>query len=119
MVHGRSHFDRPVAFLDIDNEDAFFQAARFLIQLGHRRIALLNGDERMTFAHDRRLGMQRALEGAGVSGADQLFYAGNMTVENGYRFARAALAEPEPPTAMLCASILVALGALRAIAEAV
>ncbi len=72
----------------------------------------------MTFAHDRRRGMLRALEGAGVADADQLFYAGNMTVENGHRFAKAALAEPEPPTAMICASILVALGALRAIAEA-
>jgi LacI family transcriptional regulator len=118
VVHGRSRFEQPVAYLDIDNEDAFFQATRFLLQLGHRRIALLNGDERMTFADDRRRGMQRALDAAGLPAADQLFYAGVMTAENGHRFAKAALAEAEPPTAMLCASILVALGALRAIAEA-
>lgn len=118
VVHGRSRFERSVAYLDIDNEDAFFQATRFLVQLGHRRLALLNGDEKMTFAADRRRGMQRALEGAGLPIEDQLFYSGTMTAENGYRFAKAALGEPEPPTAMLCASILMALGALRAVAEA-
>lgn len=118
VVHGRSHFERPVAFLDVDNEDAFFQAARFLLQLGHRRLALLNGEERLTFAHDRRRGVVRALEGAGVSVADQLWYAGTMTAETGYRYARAALADERPPTALLCSSILLALGGLRAAAEA-
>lgn len=118
VVHGRSQFGRPVAFLDIDNEDAFFQAVRFLIQLGHRRIALINGDERMTFAADRRRGMERALSAAGISADDQLWYAGAMTAENGYRFARAALAEADPPTAVLGSSILVGHGVLRAAAEA-
>lgn len=118
VVHGRSRFDRPVAFLDIDNEDAFFQATRFLVQLGHRRIALLNGDERMTFAHDRRRGMQRALEAVGLGIDDLIAFSGMMNAESGHRFARAALAEDPRPTAMLCSSILVALGALRAIAEA-
>ena len=41
IVHGRSEglgFDYP--YLDIDNEAAFHDAARLLVQLGHRRIAL-------------------------------------------------------------------------------
>ena len=46
LVHGRAEgldFDYP--FLDIDNEGAFHEAARLLVQLGHRRVALINGDD--------------------------------------------------------------------------
>jgi LacI family transcriptional regulator len=117
VVHGRPNSDVQIASLDIDNEGAFHQAGRFLAQLGHRRIALLNGDEKLSFAADRRAGFVRALREAGIEPGDELFFSGQMSVENGYRFARAALAGPRPPTAFLCASILVALGAQRAIAE--
>ncbi|MGT2465391.1 hypothetical protein ACVOMV_08920 [Mesorhizobium atlanticum] len=40
IVHGRSEgldFDYP--YLDIDNEGAFHEAARLLLQLGHKRLA--------------------------------------------------------------------------------
>jgi LacI family transcriptional regulator len=118
VVHGRPVSETEVAFLDIDNEGAFYQAGRFLTQLGHRRIALINGDEKLCFAADRRVGLTRALEEAGIEPRDDLFFSGQMSVENGYRFARAALAGEGRPTAFVCASILVALGAQRAIAEA-
>lgn len=118
VVHGRPVSDRPVAHLDIDNEGAFYQATRFLGQLGHRRIALVNGDDRYTFAADRRAGMLRALNEAGIPEADCPYVPGPMTMENGYRVARATLAGESRPTAYLCGSILVALGVLRAVAEA-
>jgi LacI family transcriptional regulator len=118
VVHGRPANAGPVAFLDIDNEGAFYQAGRFLAQLGHRRIALINGDEKLSFAADRRAGFLKALAEAGIEPRDDLVFSGQMSVENGYRFARAALAGKGQPTAFLCSSILVALGVQRAIAEA-
>lgn len=118
VVHGRVVGDVPVASLDIDNRGAFRHAARFLIQLGHRRIALINGDERLLFAMDRRQGVLDAFDEAGLLAPTDLFSSGPMTVENGYRAGRAALANGHPPTAILCASILVALGALKAASEA-
>jgi LacI family transcriptional regulator len=118
VVHGRPADDRSIAYVDIDNEGAFYQAGRFLAQLGHRRIALLNGDEKLTFAADRRAGLVRALAEAAIPPRDDLFFSGPMSVENGYRFARAALSGADMPTAFLCSSILLALGAQRAIAEA-
>jgi LacI family transcriptional regulator len=118
VVHGRPVVDRPIAFLDIDNEGAFYQAGRFLSQLGHRRIALVNGDEKLTFASDRRDGLVRALREAGIEPREELFYSGQMSVENGYRFAKSVLERKDRPTAFLCSSILAALGVQRAVAEA-
>ncbi len=118
VVHGRPADDARIAYLDVDNEGAFHQAGRFLVQLGHRHVALLNGEERQRFAADRRKGLEAALCEAGLEPRDDLFFSGQMSVENGYRFARAALSRTPLPTAFLCSSVLMALGAQRAIAEA-
>lgn len=118
VVHGSPRRPRAFPHLDVDNEGAFFRAAQFLTHLGHRAIALLNDEERLTFAADRHRGALRAMAEAGLEPRPELSFTGPMTMDNGYRFARAALAAPERPTAMLCSSILVALGALRAIEEA-
>ncbi len=68
IVHGRSEgLDLDYPFIDIDNEGAFHEATRLLVQLGHRRIGLINGDTRETFAIHRERGMRRALTGAGLA----------------------------------------------------
>ena len=62
IVHGRSYGmadDYP--FLDVDNEGAFCDAARLLLELGHRRFALLNGPEEFDFAIRRKVGTMAAL----------------------------------------------------------
>ena len=58
-------FDYP--HMDIDNEAAFHDAGRLLLQLGHQRIALINGDIGQTFAMFRERGLRQALAGAGLS----------------------------------------------------
>ena len=59
IVHGRSEgLDFDYAFMDIDNEAAFHEATRLLVQLGHQRVALINGDDRQTFAIFRERGAQ-------------------------------------------------------------
>ena len=51
IVHGRAgDTEDGYAWMDIDNRGAFRQAAKLLTDLGHRRIALINGVELMTFA---------------------------------------------------------------------
>lgn len=116
VVHGRTigqSIDYP--FLDIDNTAAFYDATRLLIQLGHRRIALINGQSHLTFAIRRRNGMQRALEEHGLIFDESLSHHGPMTDEHGNRAMQAFLRHDEPPTAVLCSSTVLALGAVRAI----
>jgi LacI family transcriptional regulator len=118
VVHGRTQTPLPYAHVDIDNRGAFRQACRLLLDLGHRRIALINGDEGQTFARDRRSGWQEALAQAGLADDPGCpSRRGAMTEENGYRFARELLEETPGPTGLLCSSVLLAFGAYRAIRD--
>ena len=49
VLYGRTEEPRPHAFLDMDGELAFREACTFLIELGHKRIALINGEPEYMF----------------------------------------------------------------------
>lgn len=115
VVHGRSEgldFDYP--YIDIDNEGAFREAGRLLIQLGHRRIALINGKMDETFAILRERGLRQALTETGLSLPPARTRAQPMTDEAGYRAARSLLEAPDRPSAILCSSLIMSLGVFRA-----
>jgi LacI family transcriptional regulator len=116
VVHGRTldgKLDFPL--LDIDNEGAFHDATRLLLQLGHRRIALLNGPDYLTFSIARHTGVAKAMAEQGLTLPPGLCQHFAMTEENGYRGMTHLLESDAPPTAILCSSMLLALGAVRAI----
>jgi LacI family transcriptional regulator len=117
VVHGRTRAPHPYAFLDIDNEGAFRQATELLIGLGHRRIGLVNGDLRQSFAVDREAGWRSALLAAGLEAPDALNDSDVMTDEAGYRLTAGMLSSETPPTAVICSSIFSAMGACRAIRD--
>lgn len=116
--HGRPLLGQSVASLSVDNLGAFARGAEHLIGFGHRRIALLNGEEEYAYGRDRRQGYVEALRKAGLTIDAAVMAEGPQTFAEGYRAARRMLALPEPPTAFLCTSVLVATGAARAVAEA-
>src|SRR5262245_5560033 len=114
IVHGRSEgldFDYP--YLDIDNEGAFPDAARLLLQLGHRRVGLINDEVSKTFAMHRERGIRRALAASDLVLAPDHIFCGTMIEENGYRGARLLLERSERPTAIVCSSMIMALGIVR------
>ena len=118
VVHGRvTGHDGPYSWVDVNNLRAFERGTGFLLQLGHLRIALLNGDERLDFARRRRDGYLRALRDAGHAPRPALMTTGEMTAAYGYAQARALLAGPEAPTAFLCAATMIATGVRQAIEE--
>lgn len=118
VVHGRaSGIDGDYSWLDVNNRHAFLRATEFLIDLGHRRIALVNGLEEMDFAHRRRSGYEDSLANRGIALDPTLMRRGEMTEGYGYASASALLDHNSPPTAFLVASIISALGVRRAIEE--
>ena len=119
VVHGRSigvPTDYP--YLDIDNTGAFYDAARLLAQLGHRHFALINGPDYLTFAIRRTKGTMRALAEHGLTLRDDCISNSQMTDEHGFRAMERFLQLETPPTAILCSSTVLALGAVRAINQA-
>jgi LacI family transcriptional regulator len=78
----------------------------------------LNGLRSLSFAQRRLAGYSRALTVAGISIDDALIGHAEMSDGFGYAETNALLRNPSPPTAILTASILTAMGAARAIADA-
>ena len=116
LVHGRDgNRTTPYPFLDIDNKGAFFEAARLLAGLGHSKIGFINGLANLNFANDRALGVVEALAENKIKIEPSMITNGEMTDEYGYRITARMLDSNNAPTAILCASLFIALGAVRAI----
>lgn len=118
VVHGRSEVVADYAWLDIDNEGAFRHATKHLLDLGHRRIGLINGETRHTFAADRERGFRQALAAQQVEVDESLVAEGVMSDETGYRLTARFLDQHPRPTAILVSSMMMSLGALRAVRSA-
>lgn len=118
VVHGRaSNEEHPYAWLDVNNTSAFRRATDFLLDLGHTRIALINGLETMDFAYRRREGYVSALSERGITFDPSLMRADEMTEDFGYHSAKEMLARDVAPSAFLAASMICAFGIRRAIEE--
>jgi LacI family transcriptional regulator len=117
LVHGRTGDATGYSWLDMANIRAFRRATEFLLDLGHRRIALLNGQEGFDFAQRRRKGFEEALASRGLAPLPHLMAHDAMTEGFGYLTASAMLDGPEPPTAFLASSVIIAIGIRRACGE--
>jgi len=113
-VHGRAGQQSPdYCWVDVDNYGAIRLATEHLLDLGHTRIALLNGIETIDFAQQRRRAFCDALEARGLRPDPDIMFAGEMTEYEGYRNARACLDHPNPPTAIIASSIIMTIGVRR------
>jgi LacI family transcriptional regulator len=116
VVHGRATgVEEDYNWVDVNNRRAFHRATQFLLDLGHKRIALVNGPESQDFALRRKSGMVDAMSERGLAPDPATMFSGEMTEALGFRDATLALDGPNPPTAFLAASILSGMGIRRAI----
>ncbi|PLW76928.1 LacI family DNA-binding transcriptional regulator [Cohaesibacter celericrescens] len=119
VVHGRTENGaNRYSWLDVNNRSSFKRATNFLLDLGHTRIALLNGLEEMDFAFRRRIGYESAMVQHGLEVDRDLIFSADMIEPYGYEITRELLKRPNPPTAVLTSSVLTALGVVRAAQEA-
>ncbi len=118
VVHGRTgQPEDSYNWIDVNNRRSFERATSLLLDLGHRRIALVNGLEQMDFAQRRREGFEAALLARALQPEPALMFSEEMTEDYGYRVAQEVLNGPTPPTAFVIASILTAIGVRRALAD--
>ena len=116
VAHGRSETPDDYAWFDIDNEAAFVEAVTLAARQGHRHIAHVAAPPHMNFARLRLKGFLRGIAAAGIPSADAPVHtAPNLDIESGEDIARRLLLLPEPPTAIVCAVDLLAIGAYAAV----
>ncbi|HKW25140.1 MAG TPA: LacI family DNA-binding transcriptional regulator [Terriglobales bacterium] len=101
----------------VDNEGGAYQAIRYLLELGHRRIACIAGQLHVTSGVERLKGFKRALREAGITTAPEYIQEGRFDRLSGYEKALMLLQFSPRPTAIFAANDLVALGVLAATRE--
>ena len=90
-------------------------ATQHLIDLGHRRIAHISGDEQVTTSAARRQGYTDALVEAGLEANPDYLIHGGFSRDGGAAATRRLLGMgPDRPTAVFCANDLCAHGAIQA-----
>jgi LacI family transcriptional regulator len=96
-----------------DNRAGASAAARHLLDLGHRRIAVVAGPQAVSTSRERELGFARTLRAEGIEYGDDDIIRGDFTHGAG-RDALAQLLErtKRPPTALLCVNDVIAFGVL-------
>ena len=101
-----------------DSLGGAYELTKLLLDLGHRRIALVNARRDNSTARDRFAGYARALAEKGikmdealVKWGPSLFY----TMEYGARATEELLGMPDPPTAVFAGNDFVAMGVLGAL----
>lgn len=113
---------RTVTSVSVDNNRGGRMAARHLIELGHKRIALVTGHSQLNVAQDvpanRATGFRSMLTSAGLRLPDDYVHDGDFTIVGGRQAMQRLLALPKPPTAVFFLSDEMAFGALHALREA-
>ncbi|MEV0083262.1 MULTISPECIES: LacI family DNA-binding transcriptional regulator [Saccharopolyspora] len=98
--------------ITVDEHLAGYAAATHLLELGHRRIGFVSGPARALPSRLKRAGWAAALEEAGVEPVAELVANAPFGAEGGAE-AMGRLLDGPRPTAVLCSSDVMALGAMR------
>ncbi|MCH4191685.1 MAG: LacI family transcriptional regulator [Butyrivibrio sp.] len=102
--------------IDVDNISGAKSGVGYLIQRGHRSIAMLNIAEDKDYVRDRQEGYRQAMEESGCGyDPSNVFFCTNQ-VQSGYETAREIL-KKNRYTAFFCATDTIAVGVENAIAE--
>ncbi|WP_102107457.1 LacI family DNA-binding transcriptional regulator [Oceaniglobus roseus] len=114
VLFGRTGDAEGCAWFDIRGGAAMEDAVARLHGFGHRRIGFVGADDAFTYARKRRDGYLAGLADVGLSEDPALIHRGGMTAEDGAAAAGRMLELSRPPTALICATDLLAIGAIRA-----
>jgi LacI family transcriptional regulator len=101
----------------VENRKASQRAVRHLLDLGHRRIAILSGDQHDSSGLERYLGYVDALGERGIPVDPQYVMQGGWSVLGGADGIKRLLELDEPPTAIFSASYPMTVGALKCLKE--
>jgi LacI family transcriptional regulator len=100
-----------------DSEGGAYELTRYLIGLGHRRIAILSGPETTSTSTQRVAGYRRALEDARLKAEPELISYGRYYQDSGYERTRHLLTLTRRPTALFAGNNFIAIGVMKALYE--
>ena len=119
MVDFQGHIPAPnTPTITVTNKKGIHDAMRYLLALGHERIAFITGLMDMASARERLRGYREALEEVGLPYDESLVVDGDWTQIRGFEQSRDLLKRRPDLTAIMASDDLTAFGAMDAIKDA-
>ena len=125
----RNLSDRPIVCVDrklekwagdtvtVANEEGCYRATKYLLQMGHRNVAMISGPRYLTNAVERLSGFRRALMESKAAIAPEYIQESPFSRESGHTAALRLLRLLPRPSAIVAGNDLIALGVLSAARE--
>ncbi len=121
-------FDANIPFVIVDRDDGMnadtvlvdnfaggYEAASYLISLGHTKIACITGPSAVNPSANRYKGFLKALDENGIRIPNDYVKSGDFRYMSGEQAMTKLLNLPDPPTAVFVCNDMMAIGAIRAI----
>lgn len=107
-----------ISSVGLDDESAAHAATQYLLDCGHRQIALVSGPQVEDCVQDRQAGYDAALRAAGLEPNPAWVYEGDWSASSGYQALTQLLRSNGRPTAVFAQNDRMAIGLLRAARDA-
>jgi LacI family repressor for deo operon, udp, cdd, tsx, nupC, and nupG len=117
LVNGKISGQDDMPYVGFDNKMGAKAAVDYLDRMRHQRIGIINGRMTTTNALERFQGFQENLAANRLEFHQEWTAEGDFEEKGGYNAALKILAAVSRPSAILCASDLMAMGAIRALKE--
>ena len=112
MVLNNSFETEPINSIAINNENAAIEVTEYLINLGHKNIATIAGDLSTESGKKRLEGFKSAMKSNSLRLSTKYITVGHYLRSPARKATEALLALSEPPTAIFCASDVMAMEAI-------
>ncbi|MDK2800917.1 MAG: LacI family transcriptional regulator, repressor for deo operon, udp, cdd, tsx, nupC, and nupG [Clostridiales bacterium] len=106
-----------IPYIAIDNVTAAYKATKHLLTIGHKKIALINSDEKFMYARQRKEGYIKALQEFDIPVNEDWIVNAGLSFESGQRMMKYLLSLKDKPSAVFAVSDILAIGALKTIKD--
>ena len=107
----------PFDYIGIDVRMALYNSAIHILDKGHERIAYVGGNREICVFSERWEGFQQALYERNIPIREEYCFFGAYDENAGYNAGSAIANMSQRPTAIICASDIIAIGVMRALRE--
>lgn len=111
-------FTEDISCISVDNEYGGYLMVKYLLDMGHRKIAGMFGDFSRQRFRERYNGCKRAMEEYEVENYKKYFIYDVNTIEEAYRCTQEMMLKEDKPTAFFASLDILAIGIYSGISEA-
>lgn len=117
VVMNREVVGQKVTTVLSDDLAGAYQLTKYIIEQGHRDIAIIEGKPEFRTTYKRKRGFLNAHLEAGLEFNEGYSFMGKYDLESGYKAMKLIMELKELPTAIFCSNDEMALGAMKAIKQ--